>query len=152
MDHFKQRVALKFLFLKGQRHKAAHIELSSVLGEQAYSLSQAKGWIRRFKDGGISCEDDDYIFHSDQTFGLQCISPRKEIQTELFTAVIAPELSKENSNYKRRVDKTELIAHMDNSMCHNGRKIQEYFARKNDENPHPVYSPDLLPCDSWFFG
>jgi hypothetical protein len=23
---------------------------------------------------------------------------------------------------------------------------------KNDKNPHPVYFPDLSPCDFWFFG
>jgi hypothetical protein len=42
---------------------------------------------------------------------------------------------------------------MDNSMCHDGRKIQEYFARKKmTRTPLPVYSPDLPPCDLWFFG
>jgi hypothetical protein len=59
MNHFEQRVVLKFLFLKELRYKAAHTELSSVLGEQTYSLSQAKRWIRRLKDGDLSCEDDD---------------------------------------------------------------------------------------------
>jgi hypothetical protein len=24
--------------------------------------------------------------------------------------------------------------------------------KKDDENPYPVYSPDLSPCDFWFFG
>jgi hypothetical protein len=68
-------------------------------------------------------------------------------------AVMAPELSKEESNAKRRVDKKQLVVHIDNSICHNGRKIQEYFARKKmTRAPHPVYSPDLSPCDFWFFG
>jgi transposase len=68
-------------------------------------------------------------------------------------AAIAPELSKENSNTKPRVDKKQLIVHMNNSMCHNGRKIQEYFARKEmTRAPHPVYSPDLSPCDFSLFG
>jgi hypothetical protein len=59
MDHFEQRLVLKFLFLKGLRCKAAHIELSAVLREQTYSLWQAEQCIRRFKDGDLSCEDDD---------------------------------------------------------------------------------------------
>jgi hypothetical protein len=59
MDHFEQPVLLEFLFLKGLRYKAAHIESSSVLGEQLYSLSQAKQWISRFKDGDLSFENDD---------------------------------------------------------------------------------------------
>jgi hypothetical protein len=59
MDHFEWRVALTFLFLKGLRCKASQTELSSVFGAKAYRLSQAKRWIRRFKDGDLSCEDDD---------------------------------------------------------------------------------------------
>jgi hypothetical protein len=61
-----------------------------------------------------------------------------------FLAAITPELSKENSNSKHRVDKKELTVHMDNSMYHNERKIQEHFARKNMTRiRHPGYSPDL---------
>jgi hypothetical protein len=53
-----------------------------------------------------------------------------EFNQDHFLAAIAPELAKENSNSKRRVDKKELIVHMNNSMCHNGREIQEYLAIK----------------------
>jgi hypothetical protein len=59
MDYFKHRVLLKFLFLKGLRCQAVHRELSSILGEQVYSLLQAERWICRFKDGELSCEDGD---------------------------------------------------------------------------------------------
>jgi hypothetical protein len=45
-----------------------------------------------------------------------------------------------------------VIVQMDNSVCYNGRKIQEYFARKKmTKTTHPVYCPDLSPCDFWFF-
>jgi hypothetical protein len=38
-------------------------------------------------------------------------------------------------------------------MCHDGRKIQEYFARKKlTRVPYPVSSPDLSPWDFRFFG
>jgi len=57
MDEFEQRVALKFLFLKGLRYRAAHAELSTVLGEDCYSLSAVKFWLRRFKSGDFSCQD-----------------------------------------------------------------------------------------------
>jgi arginine/lysine/ornithine decarboxylase len=39
-------------------------------------------------------------------------------------AKVAPELFKENTEAKRRVSKNQLVVHMDNSMCHNGRKIR----------------------------
>jgi hypothetical protein len=42
---------------------------------------------------------------------------------------------------------------MDNSMCHNGRKISlELEHNKIERAPHPVYSPDISPCDFWMFG
>jgi hypothetical protein len=112
MDHFEQQVALKFLFLRGLRYKAAHRALSSVLGEQAYSLSQAKRWICQFKDRDLSSEDDD---RSGRPFS----DIRMESNQNYFLAPTAPELSKENSISKRRVDKKELIVHMDNSISHN---------------------------------
>jgi hypothetical protein len=43
--------------------------------------------------------------------------------------------------------------HMDKSMCHNECKIQEHFAsEKITRTSHPVYFPDLSPCDFWPFG
>jgi hypothetical protein len=46
-----------------------------------------------------------------------------------------------------------LLAHMDNSMCHNGTKITKQFKKKRlIRFPHSSYSPDLNPCDFWAFG
>jgi hypothetical protein len=78
---------------------------------------------------------------------------RIEFNQDHFRAAIAPELSKENSNSKRIVDKSELIEHTDNSVCNNWRMIQGHFARQTmTRTPHPVYSPDLSPSDFRFFG
>jgi hypothetical protein len=55
---------------------------------------------------------------------------RVESNQNHFLTTVAQKLSKANSNANRRVDQKELIAHMDNSMCQNGRKIQDYFAKK----------------------
>jgi hypothetical protein len=42
---------------------------------------------------------------------------------------------------------------MDNSMCHNGRKITDELENlKLDRVDHPPYSRDLIPCDFWLFG
>jgi histone-lysine N-methyltransferase SETMAR len=41
---------------------------------------------------------------------------------------------------------------MDNSVCHNGRKVTDELANlKLNRVPHPPYSPDLSPCDFWLF-
>jgi hypothetical protein len=42
---------------------------------------------------------------------------------------------------------------MDNSMCHNARKISlELEHNKIERAPHPAYSPEISPCDFWGFG
>jgi hypothetical protein len=59
-----------------------------------------------------------------------------------FPPIIAPELSKKNTNAKRRVGKSKLAGHRNNPMCHNWRKIREYFTRQTITRvSHPVYSP-----------
>jgi hypothetical protein len=57
IDHVEQRSVLMFLFVKGLRYKVAHGELCSPTGEQAYSLSQMRRWIHRFKEGNLWWED-----------------------------------------------------------------------------------------------
>jgi hypothetical protein len=42
---------------------------------------------------------------------------------------------------------------MDNSRCHNGKKITtEIQHRRFARAPHPRYSPDLSQCNFWLFG
>jgi hypothetical protein len=42
---------------------------------------------------------------------------------------------------------------MDNSMCHNARKIILALEdSKIERAPHPAYSPDISPYGSWLFG
>jgi histone-lysine N-methyltransferase SETMAR len=41
---------------------------------------------------------------------------------------------------------------MDNSMCHNGRKVTDELENlKLVPVAHPPYSRDLSPCDFWLF-
>jgi hypothetical protein len=69
------------------------------------------------------------IFFTETRLLVLDILPREEkFNQNTFLAAIAPELCKENSNAKRRVEKNQPVVHMDNSMRHNWRKIQEYFA------------------------
>jgi hypothetical protein len=42
---------------------------------------------------------------------------------------------------------------MDNSMCHNNRKVTTQITNAKFKCLlHPLYSPDLSPCDFWLFG
>jgi hypothetical protein len=42
---------------------------------------------------------------------------------------------------------------MDNSMCHNARKISlDLEHNKAEGAPHTAYFPNISPCDFWLFG
>jgi histone-lysine N-methyltransferase SETMAR len=70
-----------------------------------------------------------------------------------FVSDILPELEPEKMRYKRRKQGRTFVAHMDHSKSHEGGKIEGKFDMKGFVRaPHPPYSPDLSPCDYWFFG
>jgi hypothetical protein len=63
----------------------------------------------------------------------------EKFNQHFFLAAIEPELSEQSSNDKRRVNKKELIVHIDNCMCHDGPKIQEYFAGHKRREPSSLF-------------
>jgi hypothetical protein len=80
--HCLRPVFSNYLFApttKDQLDSSKLMMFASLLGEQAYSLSQMKRWIRRFKEGDLSCERDNHIFHWSHIFGPRCTSPPREI-------------------------------------------------------------------------
>jgi hypothetical protein len=84
---------------------------------------------------------------------LEIIPRECKFNQDSFLTFIAPELPNENARAKRRFDSKQLIVDLSNSMCTNGGKIQQNFARnKMTRVPHPVCSPNLSPCDFWLFG
>jgi len=45
-----------------------------------------------------------------------------------------------------------FILHHDNAPCHTSLLVRQFLSNKNiTVCPHPHYSPDLAPCDLWFF-
>lgn len=68
---------------------------------------------------------------------LGIVSREEKFNQNHFLAVIAPELSKENSDAKRRIDTKQLVVHMDKSMRHNWSKIQYYFDRNRAFSTYP---------------
>jgi hypothetical protein len=72
---------------------------------------------------------------------------------DYFVQKAVPELKFAKSSFALRKIPLKFATHMDNSMCHNGRKVTSSLAQANViRAPHPAYSPDLSPCDFWFFG
>jgi hypothetical protein len=138
-----------FSMLQQGMNFGVHIVTNPGTVIQNHARSPAKD-----KDNNYNKRDTVTLFVTGTKLLVLYVRPRKEkFSQNHFLAAFITELSQENSNSKRRVDKKELILHMDNAMCYNGREIRECFARKKMMRIlHPVNSPDLSPCDFRFFG
>jgi hypothetical protein len=73
------------------------------------------------------------LFSGTKPLVLGVLAREQKFSQDHFLAMTALELSKENTNAKRRVGKHQPVKHMHSSECHNGRKIREDFARKKDK-------------------
>jgi histone-lysine N-methyltransferase SETMAR len=70
-----------------------------------------------------------------------------------FTSDVLPDLDGEKLRYRRTNRGQAFFLHMDNPKFHNAKKITGKLQQKHiTRAPHPPYSPDLSPCDFWFFG
>jgi histone-lysine N-methyltransferase SETMAR len=76
-----------------------------------------------------------------------------EFTQEYFIDTILPDIIHERGQIFRRVHCGDSFVHMDNSMCHNCRKVTDKLeVLRPDRVHHSPYSPDLSPCDFWLFG
>jgi histone-lysine N-methyltransferase SETMAR len=72
---------------------------------------------------------------------------------DCFISDVLPGLEREKMRYKWRKQGGTFCVQMDHSKSHDHRKVQEKFDTKSPVcSHHPPYSPDLSPCDFWFFG
>jgi histone-lysine N-methyltransferase SETMAR len=84
---------------------------------------------------------------------LDVLPERTKSNRPNFVHNIFPDLKQENRRYKCRKPRSTFLVDMDDSMCHSGSKVESKFWKpKLFRMPHPPYSPDLSPCDFWFFG
>ena len=59
METVEQRAVIKYLQMKGMSPSSqVHEDIKATLGESAVSYSIAKRWLRMFKCGRTSCEDE----------------------------------------------------------------------------------------------
>jgi hypothetical protein len=59
MDRIKQRVMVKYFFLKRHGCKFIHKELENTLQDNAISLPTVKNWLKKFKSGDLSSGDEE---------------------------------------------------------------------------------------------
>jgi histone-lysine N-methyltransferase SETMAR len=93
------------------------------------------------------------IFTGTRLLVLKALPKSRKLNQDYFLEKVLPSLSRQNRSNRRKELELDFVVHMDNSMCHNARKIcLELAYNKIERAPHPVYSPDIRPCDFWLFG
>jgi histone-lysine N-methyltransferase SETMAR len=93
------------------------------------------------------------FFTSTQLQVLEALPKGVKFNQDYFVHAVLPG----SFNQKRRISResgfSAFPVHIDNSMCHNGHKVCATFDQARIERvPHPLYSPDISPCDCWLFG
>jgi hypothetical protein len=62
-------------------------------------------------------------------------------------------LRNEKKGFSRRKTAINFSVHINNSICRNGHRVVDELRLLNIlRAPHPLYSPDISPCDFWMFG
>jgi histone-lysine N-methyltransferase SETMAR len=92
------------------------------------------------------------FFTSRKPIVLEPLTKGTKFTQHYFIEDIVPDLDSEKRRNRRKNPGQEFFLHMDNSKCHNAKKITGKLQKKHiTRAPHPPYSPDLSPCDLSFF-
>jgi hypothetical protein len=92
------------------------------------------------------------FFTSRMLIALEALPKGTTCTQNYFISDILPDLDGEKLRYRPKNPGQDFFRHMDNSKCHNAKKITGKLQKKQiTRAPHPLYSPDLSPCNFWFF-
>jgi hypothetical protein len=84
---------------------------------------------------------------------LNALSYGENFTQEYFIYNILPDLIHEKMQIYPKYQQGQFFIHMNNSMCHNSRKIADKILdAKLERLLHPPCSPDLSPRNFWLFG
>jgi hypothetical protein len=101
--------------------------------------------------GAQGCAEN--CFSETSLISLEALAHDQMHTQEYFIENILRDLLNGKMRNRRRNRAGPFFVHLDNSMCHNARKITEEISdAKLERLPHPAHSPDLSPCDFWLFG
>jgi histone-lysine N-methyltransferase SETMAR len=93
------------------------------------------------------------IFFTDKKLLIADYHPKgQKYNQDYFISDIFSELEREKMGYERRKQGRIFFVYQDHPKSHEGGKTQGKFDMKGLVRAlHPPYSPDLSPCDFWFF-
>jgi transposase len=93
------------------------------------------------------------FFNGDGLHLIDILPQNQKMNAEYFAEVILPSLVSVCYPDGRRSRGRKCVVHFDNAPIHNSKVVAEKLIEENLKRmPHPVYSPDLSPCDFFLFG
>ncbi|PNF29962.1 hypothetical protein B7P43_G07282, partial [Cryptotermes secundus] len=172
------RVCIKFCFKLGKTAAETHQMLKEASGGSSLGHTQTYNWYKRFKTGRTSNDDDnlsgrpptgttpesikkvrDLILQDRRltiqdlcnTLGLSYGTRQRILSEELnMRRIAAKEDMRRESPEKWHTN--DWVFHHDNARKHMAYIVQEFLVKnKMAVVPHPVYLPDLAPCDFFLF-
>ena len=96
-------------------------------------------------------DDDDCVFDLDGIVRAEFVRRNTTVNSEYYKGLLQ---CLRNDVHRKRPEKwaNGFILHHDNALRHTSLLVQQFLSNKNiTVCPHPPYSPDLAPCDFWFF-
>jgi hypothetical protein len=83
---------------------------------------------------------------------LEALPKETAFTQHYFSSDILPDLDSEKLRCHRKNPGQELFLHTNDSKCRDTKKITGKLEKKHTARaPQPSHSPDLSPCDFWFF-
>ena len=95
---------------------------------------------------------DDPFFDSTGIIYMHCVPTGQTVNKEYYVEVLR-EFSKRFHRKRRALFKSgQRPFHLDNVPVHYSILVTDYLTKMGIKTvPHPLYSPDLAPCDFWLF-
>jgi hypothetical protein len=117
-------------------------------GEYAMKKSIAFEWHRRFKEGWEDVQDGP---RSGQPKTQKTDAIEQTVNQQRYLEVLT-RLRESVSRKRPELWPDKWTLHHDNAPAHGALRVREFLAKKSlTKMDHPAYSPDLAPCDFWFF-
>jgi hypothetical protein len=93
------------------------------------------------------------FFTSIRLLVLSFLPKGTKFDQDYFIDTVLPNLYSEKRRIARRKGLPSFSVQMDNSMCHNGAKVNEKLEKRHIARAsRQLYPPELSPCDFWLFG
>ena len=164
MDQRKeQRVCIKFCANLGKSATETLTMIQQAFGEQSFSRARVFQWHARFKTGRTSIDDDEHPGRTSSCSTPEIVTRIQELARRDRRRTIHDIAEEEGIDYGacQRFLKEELGMHCvaakfvpriltadQKQQC-----VTHKFLAKNKIAviPHPLYSPDLAPCDFFLF-